>query len=473
MLPRALPGRPLTSALLLSLCATAHAASSPQDLAVVVVSADGATSEAAVAVAMQAEELAAATGKFAVVSLPDALEPAGTKERAKSRAEAEAAMREGVDAYNALDAQKSVEWLDRSILAFEKSDLSKTWPDYLKARLLHIASKVANGDKKGAERIDALLSLDRDAELSPTFFPPEQIAYAQRARKNLLKVASAQLEVKSTPPGAQVFVDGKLRGVTPVVVKSLVPGDHFVTLKLAGYGLAQQNAPDGAVELTLKPTAEGRAFQLLTARVVNESSAREPVAAEIAKALVARQVLLGVLKKSAAGDQADFELLRIDTKDGHHLGYAKGTAGLAAKKEWARALATVLTQDLPRTNGKPVSQTAPAGLQFDGRIPGYALLGAGVAMLATGVGFAVQASDLNSTFRETSQTSPQLPALRESATSSALIADVLMISGLVASAAGTYFGFFGPPPQPASTPSGHGPTLPGGELGGDDLKNDR
>jgi hypothetical protein len=39
------------------------------------------------------------------------------------------------------------------------------------------------------------------------------------------------LEVKSTPPGAQVFVDGKARGVTPLTLADLPAGRHAIELK--------------------------------------------------------------------------------------------------------------------------------------------------------------------------------------------------------------------------------------------------
>jgi len=44
--------------------------------------------------------------------------------------------------------------------------------------------------------------------------------------------ATGDLEVNSTPPGARVVVDGKMRGVTPLTVPDLKPGRH--TVELAG-----------------------------------------------------------------------------------------------------------------------------------------------------------------------------------------------------------------------------------------------
>jgi hypothetical protein len=46
--------------------------------------------------------------------------------------------------------------------------------------------------------------------------------------------ATGQLSVQSDPAGARVFVDGSERGVTPLVVTDLAPGEHAVVLQTEG-----------------------------------------------------------------------------------------------------------------------------------------------------------------------------------------------------------------------------------------------
>ena len=43
------------------------------------------------------------------------------------------------------------------------------------------------------------------------------------------------LSVESLPPGAQVFLDGKLVGVTPLALASVPAGDRAIHLDRAGY----------------------------------------------------------------------------------------------------------------------------------------------------------------------------------------------------------------------------------------------
>jgi hypothetical protein len=55
------------------------------------------------------------------------------------------------------------------------------------------------------------------------------------------------LDVKSTPPGAQVFVDGKSRGVTPLTLADLPAGRHAIELR-SDAGTIQRTITIGAGE---------------------------------------------------------------------------------------------------------------------------------------------------------------------------------------------------------------------------------
>ena len=55
------------------------------------------------------------------------------------------------------------------------------------------------------------------------------------ARPRPASAASGSLTVDSRPAGATVVIDGQPRGVTPLTIDALAPGDHRVSLSLAGY----------------------------------------------------------------------------------------------------------------------------------------------------------------------------------------------------------------------------------------------
>ena len=71
----------------------------------------------------------------------------------------------------------------------------------------------------------------RDAVVAPR---PVTSAPGARGRP------AGELRVNSTPAGAQVLVDGKARGVTPLVIPELSPGRHAVTL-IGGGGTVRRD----------------------------------------------------------------------------------------------------------------------------------------------------------------------------------------------------------------------------------------
>lgn len=73
----------------------------------------------------------------------------------------------------------------------------------------------------------------------------------------LASVGRAGLEVRSTPAGAAVAIDGQRRGTTPLTLNDLAPGAHKVMLSFEGY-------LDNAGEVTLKAGDTERIERTLT-----------------------------------------------------------------------------------------------------------------------------------------------------------------------------------------------------------------
>lgn len=174
------------------------------------------------------------------------------------------------------------------------------YPDELRLRQLESTLAVSAGVKAGAD--DETMVFDPPTEnaedATVVYTPPEAAAAAPAAQPEgeaarqkrspgmprwmiaaaavfLLVVAGAgaafvfvggeeqpaelglTYSVSSTPPGAEVAVDGEAAGVSPVTV-SLAPGEHQVTMSLLGYATYSQTvtaAADGPLDLqaTLDP----------------------------------------------------------------------------------------------------------------------------------------------------------------------------------------------------------------------------
>jgi hypothetical protein len=57
----------------------------------------------------------------------------------------------------------------------------------------------------------------------------------EEAKQRLRRRGRGSVEFRTEPEGAEVFIDGRSRGAAPIVVEGLLIGDHYVTIKLAGF----------------------------------------------------------------------------------------------------------------------------------------------------------------------------------------------------------------------------------------------
>jgi hypothetical protein len=396
------------------------------------------------------EERLASSGRFELVSLADALDPTAAGSRREQLEAGRAAAAAGMEAYNELDAQRALKFFDRAIRAFEQVDLSWHFGELSQAWLMKIASLVANGEGKAAQlQIERLLSIAPGVEFSSQYFPPETLAFAERARKGLQQTT---MELRPTPADAVVFVDGVAREPGTVSVSSAALGEHYVVATAPGFELLQRKARHGRVDLPLgaAPEAAALAQALEQARKDPAGPGRDQAGRALARLGGVEQVVIAVLPGGPAGQGY---LLRVDVSDGHNLGFAraKGRELEAFEGQWS----TVLEQDAPRgPRGGPVShhQAAP-GPGWSRKHTGYALLGAGAALLAGGVFFGLQAAGQHDTFRTLAQTDGRVPELGSQGRTYAILADLTVIAGLAAAGGGGYLVFGGPSgASPAAAP---------------------
>jgi hypothetical protein len=66
-------------------------------------------------------------------------------------------------------------------------------------------------------------------------YPDLAAAAFEEARQRVRRRARGSVEFRTEPEGAEIFVDGRSRGASALVVEGLLVGDHYVTIKLAGY----------------------------------------------------------------------------------------------------------------------------------------------------------------------------------------------------------------------------------------------
>jgi len=398
------------------------------------------------------------SGKFELIRIFDVLDPTPVKLREEKRQEAEAAMRQGEQAYNDLDTQAAQGHFERALKAYDQTDLTRTFEAFIHAWVMKLAAQTANGQGKAAEKeLEKLLPLSPKVQFPPSFFGPDFIARAERLRKKIEAQPQVTMEVRTTPGGAEVFVDGESRGRAPVTVPRLVPGEHLVTAVAPGTGLWQQATRETVVDIALPPAELLPAYRQTLARLAADvkGKTRDATAAEFARTLGADQVLLAAAKKSLTGPKLEVTVVRLDASDTHNLGYRKGMVALGdtLPQQWDALLQPVLARDEPRANGKPVHKS-DATFEWNKRATGLTLLGVGVVAIGASTFTGLKAFQEHDAYNHTPQTDTATSQAHRSAGQTfALVADVSALVGLATVATGGYLAFLAPEESAAPAPA--------------------
>ncbi|HVE81331.1 MAG TPA: PEGA domain-containing protein, partial [Myxococcales bacterium] len=321
------------------LLALLTAAADPQPLAPVVVGADAAGK----AEAPQLQSLAAssiARSRFQLLDLVDALDPERAAARGRSQKEAEAALAGAEKAYNDLDTQRAGKLADAAVKAFQQTDLSRTWPGYLRARVLKVACLAASEKPKTIKaELERLLAIAPDAELPPAQFAPDLLAFARRTRQ-AVQSRGDRLEVKTAPDGAEVWVDGRRRGLAPLTVRNLGPGEHLLTARFPGSAIFQQPV-SGTVVANLEAASRSAAWAAVEKAAADRDAAIRAAGA-LAASTGAAQALLVLASRGDKPDAIALELLRVDAGGARVRAQVRGAVpsgqGLAAAaSQWLDA----------------------------------------------------------------------------------------------------------------------------------------
>lgn len=85
-------------------------------------------------------------------------------------------------------------------------------------------------------------------EMDPERFSPFVRDGFADARRTAALLPRGSLVVTSDPPGAEVIVDGEVRGVAPAEIEGLFSGEHVVALRMPGHAPFARLVPVGAGE---------------------------------------------------------------------------------------------------------------------------------------------------------------------------------------------------------------------------------
>jgi len=379
------------------------------------------------------EEAAKRSGRFEVMPVVDAYEPAEARARAGREQDAAAKLKDGQKALDDLDNQKATEVFTAAHKALAGTDLSRTWDQYLQAVRMMAASHATGGENGPAKAdMERLIAFDPGASFSPNFFPPDLLKFAEAAKKTA-QASKGELNVKTRPEGARVWVDGVYRGLAPVSVSGLAPGKHWISAVMGGYGLTQLEAPLGDQTVDLKTIELSPAYTRAEDQVTKdpEGSGRDAALVALGKKLGADELLVFVSRKSTTGEQVEVIGLRLDTRDGHNFSYSTTTLRMGDDGAAATFAGSLLARDEARAGRDPVTHFK-GGLSFTPKkIAAFSLFGFGALALGTGIVFGVSALNNANQFRITPQVQQVVSAnLASTGRAFSVVADISYLLAL-------------------------------------------
>jgi|GEM_PF-2131038 len=162
-------------------------------------------------------------------------------------------------------------------------------------------------------------------KLSPRKYPPIFIRSYERAKFNVLRRPRARLEIKSGK-NAQIFLDGRPMGKSPLLLKDVLPGNHWVRAQSPGEDpivkrLLVRSRKTIAVNLGEADGAEAASAPAETSGLVGAVSINEVTRSHVAQVqAVGRKrrvdfVLVGGINKSRTAYNVHSVLVNVKTGD--------------------------------------------------------------------------------------------------------------------------------------------------------------
>ena len=276
-----------------------------------------------------------------IVWVHEAVDSGGLGPQTRRIEEGKELLARAIAAYGLGQASQATALARQALRAFEEGLDALDDPNplvqvhQLLAASLHAEGKTGEAD----DWFGRAISLGPGTPMDPTVFPREiREVHAERSTK--LLETKARIKVRSEPPGAAIYLDGRLVGIAPAKLRVKVAGPHLVRLVSDGYQprAAVVDLQAGrAVELSreLEPVRQADALRKLIEQAMREAGLEELTADDAILSLgeildVDELVLIRVL--STTERQVILEGFHYDFLDGQLINLGDRLITPGAKK---------------------------------------------------------------------------------------------------------------------------------------------
>ncbi|MCB9645055.1 MAG: PEGA domain-containing protein [Deltaproteobacteria bacterium] len=239
------------------------------------------------------------------VALADVLRPNRAEDQGRAIVEARAQVLEGIAAFENLELDLARETLEEAVegLVAHLPELDPAGRLALAQGLFAYASSVLfEGQTVAADQLfSALATVEPGFQPEPGRYPSNVVERFEELQGRTAGRATGGLDVYTDPPGAEVYVDGGLRGYAPLTVPDLSEGAHAVTVRHPAFEPAGRLAVVEAdenmlVDLALKAVDASALWRALTPQLLGDLAALN----QALKPLRVDRVALLVLEEGAS-----------------------------------------------------------------------------------------------------------------------------------------------------------------------------
>ncbi len=218
---------------LLLLAGSLHAASLPE-VAIVGLHVDGVDAEQARQAIEAVERSLASSERVEVVAHDEVARRIDGREQIivsdAFLGQARALLDEGRVLYERASPDQAIPVLEDAVKAFNATMAYTTENrSLIEALLLLGFANLVMGDEDTARRaFGRVVLMDPSRELDAINYAPRIVNFYAEVREDILSQGFGSIEVLTPLPGAEVFIDGRRVGVTPMVAEQLPVGRHFL-----------------------------------------------------------------------------------------------------------------------------------------------------------------------------------------------------------------------------------------------------
>lgn len=194
--------------------------------------------------------------------------------------------------------QKAIALLSARPLAVDEAG-AKLLTD---ASLQLAVERLVSGDEDGGDNaLSMLVRLEPARTLPAADYPPAFVRELEGVRKRLFAAPRGSLRVLAPPgaAGSRVALDGRPLRAAPVLIKDVLPGEHFVRVEHGSSAWATRVVVVAGVETRVAPEAGNDLAASLLQGAVDKAAAAKAV--RLARAAGAQAAVFGALVRTAEG----------------------------------------------------------------------------------------------------------------------------------------------------------------------------